>query len=64
MKNKKCVYKHVCEACANKCKSCELRYAPYDKRIENQLKMESRRSKYKYEDNKIELVDYDIKETK
>ena len=53
MKRVKCEYKNVCGNCSQqKCRSCALRYAPYDLTIAAQIKKESQRSKYKFEDSR------------
>ena len=51
-----CVYKNVCNGCNQKCRSCQLRYAPYDKQIAAQLERESQKSRYKYEDDRQALA--------
>ena len=51
-----CVYKNVCNGCNQKCRSCQLRYAPYDKKIASQLERESQKSRYKYEDDRQALA--------
>ena len=46
----KCQYKEVCCNCnQNKCRSCALRFAPYDQKIAMQIEKDSRKSKYKYD---------------
>lgn len=51
-----CVYKNVCNGCSQKCRSCQLRYAPYDKKIAAQLERESQKSRYKYDDDREALA--------
>ncbi len=53
MKRVKCEYRNVCGSYSQqKCRSCALRFAPYDLTIATQIKKESQKSKYKYEDTR------------
>ena len=51
-----CVYKNVCNSGSQRCKSCELKFAPYDLNIAAQLKKEKERSKYKFDDDRQALA--------
>lgn len=51
-----CVYKNVCNGCNQRCRSCQLKFAPYDKKIALQLEKEAQRSKHKYDDDREALA--------
>lgn len=51
-----CVYKNVCHCSNQRCRSCQLKFAPYDKKIAIQLKKESEKSKFKFEDDREALA--------
>ncbi len=51
-----CVYKNVCNSGCQKCRSCQLKFAPYDKKIALQLQKESERSRHKYDDDRQALA--------
>jgi hypothetical protein len=51
-----CVYKNVCNGCNQKCRSCQLKFAPYDKSIAAQLKKEIQKSKHKFDDDREALA--------
>ena len=51
-----CVYKNVCNSSSQRCRSCELKFAPYDLNIAAQLKKEKERSKYKFDDDRQALA--------
>ena len=51
-----CVYKNVCTGTTQRCRSCELKFAPYDLNIAAQLKREKERSKYKFDDDRQALA--------
>lgn len=49
----KCQYRNVCGSYSqSKCRSCALRFAPYDLSLAAQIKKDSHKSKYKYEDTR------------
>lgn len=51
-----CAYRNVCNGNCQRCRSCQLKFAPYDKNIAIQLKKESQRSKHKYDDDREALA--------
>ena len=51
-----CVYKNVCNNNSQRCRSCELKFAPYDLNIAMQLKRNKERSRYKFEDDRQALA--------
>lgn len=51
-----CVYKNVCHAGCQRCRSCQLKFAPYDKNIALQLEKEAARSKFKFDDDRQALA--------
>ena len=51
-----CVYKNVCNSSYQRCRSCELKFAPYDLNIAMQLKRDKEKSRYKFEDDRQALA--------
>lgn len=51
-----CVYKNVCQGGCQKCRSCQLKFAPYDKNIAAQLEKDNRKSKHKFDDDREALA--------
>ena len=51
-----CVYKNVCNSSFQRCRSCELKFAPYDLNIAAQLKRDKEKSRYKFEDDRKDLA--------
>lgn len=51
-----CVYKNVCHAGCQRCRSCQLQFAPYDKNIALQLEKEAAKSRFKFEDDRQALA--------
>ena len=51
-----CVYKNVCNGSFQKCRSCELRFAPYDLNIAAQLKRDKEKSRYKFDSDREDLA--------
>ena len=51
-----CVYKNVCNSSSQRCRSCELKFAPYDLNIAAQLKKDKEKSRYKFEDDRPALA--------
>lgn len=51
-----CVYKNICQGGCQRCRSCQLKFAPYDKAIAAQLEKDARKSKFKYEDDRAALA--------
>ena len=59
-----CVYKNVCNGCNQRCRSCQLKFAPYDKKIAIQLEKEAARSKFKFDDDRQALAEDIMKNKK
>lgn len=52
-----CVYRNVCCGGHQRCRSCQLKFAPYDQKIAMQLEKDNRKSKYKFgEDESLDAL--------
>ena len=59
-----CVYKNVCNAGCQRCRSCQLKFAPYDKKIAIQLEKEAAKRKFKFDDDRQALAEDIMKNKK